>query len=194
MSTNEETKEESEEGTEEQVASPSLPPETRAVGVFQDITETKSEEIIYALKIYSGESDSPVEFYVNSAGGVASDMFAIYDYMRQTREEMEIHTHGLGKVMSAAVLLLAAGTKGKRKIGKYCRVMIHSVIGGSSGALHDLKNEMKEIQMIQDMYIDALASETKLTKKKLKDMFAKNVNVYLSAEEAVKHGIADIIV
>ncbi len=194
MSTNEEAKEESEEGTEEQAASPSLPPETRAVGVFQDITETKSEEIVYALKIYSGESDSPVEFYVNSAGGVASDMFAIYDYMRQTREEMEIHTHGLGKVMSAAVLLLAAGTKGKRKIGKYCRVMIHSVIGGSSGALHDLKNEMKEIQMIQDMYIDALASETKLTKKKLKDMFAKNVNVYLSAEEAVKHGIADIIV
>ena len=96
--------------------------------------------------------------------------------------------------MSAAVLVLAAGTKGKRKIGKYCRVMIHSVIGGSSGALHDLKNEMKEIQVIQDMYIDALASETKLTKKKLKDMFSKNVNVYLSAEEAVKYGIADIIV
>ena len=44
------------------------------------------------------------------------------------------------------------------------------------------------------MYIDALASETKLTKKKLKDMFAKNLNVYLSAEEAVKYGIADIIV
>lgn len=194
MSVNEETKEESEEGKEEQAPSPSLPPETRAVGVFQDITETKSEEIVYALKIYSGESDSPVEFYVNSAGGVASDMFAIYDYMRQAREEMEIHTHGLGKVMSAAVLLLAAGTKGKRKIGKYCRVMIHSVIGGSSGALHDLKNEMKEIQTIQDMYIDALACETKLTKKKLKDMFSKNVNVYLSAEEAVKYGIADIIV
>ncbi len=194
MSVSEETKEVNEETTEEQPPSPSLPPETRAVGVFQDITETKSEEIVYALKIYSGESGSPVEFYVNSAGGVASDMFAIYDYMRQTREEMEIHTHGLGKVMSAAVLLLAAGTKGKRKIGKYCRVMIHSVIGGSSGALHDLKNEMKEIQTIQDMYIDALASETKLTKKKLKDMFAKNVNVYLSAEEAVKHGIADIIV
>ena len=182
------------EETEESAPSPQLPPETRAVGIFQDITEQKSEEVVYALKIYSGESSDPVEFYVNSAGGVASDMFAIYDFMRESREEMEIHTHGLGKVMSAAVLVLAAGTKGKRKIGKYCRVMIHSVIGGSSGALHDLKNEMKEIQMIQDMYIDALAAETKLTKKKLKDMFSKNVNVYLSAEEAVKHGIADIIV
>tara|TARA_R110000824_G_scaffold359488_1_gene547038 strand:- start:85 stop:657 length:573 start_codon:yes stop_codon:yes gene_type:complete len=184
------------ESEKEEVDSPSpvLPPETRAIGIFQDITEQKSEEIIYALKIYSSESPDPIEFYVNSAGGSACDMFAIYDFMREAREDAELHTHGLGKVMSAAVLVLAAGTKGKRKIGKYCRVMIHSVIGGSSGALHDLKNEMKEIQVIQDMYIDALASETKLTKKKLKDMFSKNVNVYLSAEEAVKYGIADIIV
>ena len=192
MSVNE--SEEISEEPEEKAPAPVLPPETRAVGIFQDITEQKSEEIVYALKIYSGESKEPVEFYVNSAGGVASDMFAMYDFVRTVREEMEIHTHGLGKVMSAAVLLLAAGTKGQRKIGKYCRVMIHSVIGGSSGALHDLKNEMKEIQAIQDMYIDALASETKLTKKKLKEMFSKNVNVYLSAEEAVKYGIADIIV
>jgi len=193
MSVEEENLEES-EASQDTSSPPVLPPETRAVGIFQDITEQKSEEIVYALKIYSSESEEPVNLYVNSAGGVASDMFAIYDFIRETRETMEIHTHGLGKVMSAAVLLLAAGTKGKRKIGKYCRVMIHSVIGGSSGALHDLKNEMKEIQAIQDMYIDALASETKLTKKKLKDLFAKNVNVYLSAEEAVKYGIADIIV
>lgn len=193
MSVEEENLEES-EADQAEPATPALPPETRAVGIFQDITEQKSEEIIYALKIYSGESEGPVDFYVNSAGGVASDMFAMYDFIREVRETMEIHTHGLGKVMSAAVLLLASGTKGKRKIGKYCRVMIHSVIAGSSGALHDLKNEMKEIQTIQDMYIDALASETKLTKKKLKDLFAKNVNVYLSAEEAVKYGIADIIV
>ena len=192
MSANEEKK--ISEEMEADIPAPSLPPETRAVGIFQDITEQKSEEIIYALKIYSSESGDPVDFYVNSAGGVASDMFAMYDFIREVREGMEIHTHGLGKVMSAAVLLLSAGTKGQRKIGKYCRVMIHSVIGGSSGALHDLKNEMKEIQAIQDMYIDALASETKLTKKKLKEMFSKNVNVYLSADEAVKYGIADIIV
>ena len=192
MSANEIEETSDEQG--ESPPSPSLPPETRAIGIFQDITEQKSEEIIYALKIYSSESADPVDFYVNSAGGVASDMFAMYDFVREVRQNMEIHTHGLGKVMSAAVLLLAAGTKGQRKIGKYCRVMIHSVIGGSSGALHDLKNEMKEIQAIQDMYIDALASETKLTKKKLKEMFSKNVNVYLSAEEAVKYGIADIIV
>jgi len=189
--------EETEQGVEEQekeLAPPPLSPEPRALGIFQDIDEKKAEEVIYALKLYSLDSKDPIEFYVSTNGGSATDMFAIYDFVREIKKEIEISTYGLGKVMSAGVLLLASGTKGSRRIGKYCRVMIHSVIGGNSGALHDLKNEMKEIQHVQDIYIDALCSETKFTKKKLKDLFSKNVNIYLSAEEAVEYGIADIIV
>ena len=53
--------------------------------------------------------------------------------------------------MSAGVLLLAAGTKGKRKIGKHCRIMMHSVIGGHVGPMHQLDNEMKEIKAIQEL-------------------------------------------
>ena len=173
---------------------PAPQPETRAIGLFQDISEDKAEELIYAMKIYGNESGEPIDFYVSSLGGSAIDMFAIYDFMRETRDKVPLITFGLGKVMSAAVLLLAAGTKGRRKIGKHCRIMIHSVNGGSTGPLQDLKNEMKEIQFIQDAYIDALCEETLFTKKQLKTYFTKNVNVYLSAEEAVKYGIADIIV
>lgn len=188
----EEDSEESEPESESELIK--MPPEARVVGIFCDVTEAKSEEVVYALKLYSLESKDPVDFYINSGGGTASDMFAMYDFMRQVRENIVIRTHGFGKVMSAAVLILAAGTKGERKIGKYCRVMIHAVIAGSSGGLHDLKNEMKEIQHTQDMYIDALSKETKFTKKKLKDLFSTNVNIYLSAEEAVEYGIADIII
>ena len=72
--------------------------------------------------------------------------------------------------------------------------MIHSVMAGTGGALHDLRNEMEEIQNIQDLYMQALCDETKFTKKKLKQLFSQNVNIYLSAEEAVEYGIADIIV
>tara|TARA_R100001015_G_C4635094_1_gene203453 strand:+ start:2267 stop:2824 length:558 start_codon:yes stop_codon:yes gene_type:complete len=184
----------SEEEVEKETTAPSIPPEARVMGLFQEIDESKAEEIIYALKLYQIESGDEIEFLISSPGGVAADMFAIYDFMRITKTKAPISTYGIGKVMSAAVLLLAAGTKGHRKVGKNCRIMIHSIIAGSSGAINDLKNEMKEIQKIQDMYIDALAKETKLTKKKLKDLFSKNVNVYLSAEEAVEYGIADIIV
>ena len=96
--------------------------------------------------------------------------------------------------MSAGVLLLASGTKGKRQIGKNCRVMIHSVMGGNHGSLHNMMNEMEAIEQLQDMYCDALIAETKLTRTKLKKMIERKVNVYLSAEEAVEMGIADIII
>ena len=140
------------------------------------------------------KQDKPIEFYLSTYGGSADDMFALYDVMRQIRESTEIHTIGLGKVMSAGVLLLASGTKGKRKIGKYCRVMIHSVIGGSHGSLPNLANEMEAMQQIQKDYIDALVEETSMSKKDLKKLLERKVNVYLSAEEAVELGIADIII
>ena len=72
--------------------------------------------------------------------------------------------------------------------------MIHSVIGGSAGPLHDLENEMREINKMQEMYIDALCEESDLTRGKIRGLFSKNVNIYLSAKEAVEYGIADLII
>ncbi len=178
---------------------PSKEPDLRLIGLFTEVMDEKVAELVHALLYLDElnrvrEEDKPIGFYVCTYGGSADDMFALYDVMRQVRESTEIHTIGMGKVMSAGVLLLSAGTKGKRKIGKYCRVMIHSVIGGSHGSLPNLANEMEAIQQIQKDYIDALVSETSMTKKDLKKLLERKVNVYLSAEEAVELGIADIII
>ena len=72
--------------------------------------------------------------------------------------------------------------------------MIHSVIGGNHGALHNMINEMEAIEQLQDMYLNCLASETSMTKSQIKKMLERKVNVYLTAEEAVELGIADIII
>lgn len=177
------------------------PPELRAIGLFSDVDEEKVAELVQSLLFLNltnvdkkEEEREPIDFYVSTYGGSADDMFALYDIMRQTRETTEIHTYGVGKVMSAGVLILAAGTKGKRKIGKNCRVMIHSVIGGNHGSLHNLVNEMGAIEQLQRMYTDCLVAETKMTETTLKNMLERKVNVYLSAEEAVELGIADIII
>ena len=176
-------------------------PDMRIVGLFADVNDEKIAEIIHnilyfhELNLQSEEKNrKPSTFYLSTYGGNADDMFAMYDLMRNVRDTTQIHTCGLGKVMSAGVLLLAAGTKGKRYIGKNCRVMIHSVIGGNHGALHNMMNEMEAIEQLQDMYCDALISETRLTRVKLKNMLERKVNVYLSAEEAVELGIADEII
>ena len=182
------------EAVEEETPPASLPPELRVVGLFGEVSEKKAEDVIYSLLMLVNEGEEDVDLYLSSTGGAAIDMFAIYDVMRLTREKIDISTIGVGKVMSAAVILLAAGTKGKRKIGKYCRVMIHSVIAGNHGTLYDMDNEMKEIKYTQEKYIEVLCEETNLTRPQIKKLLAKNVNVYLSAEEAVAYGIADEIV
>jgi ATP-dependent Clp protease protease subunit len=191
--------EEQEELIQQILGAPPQEPDLRLIGLFTEVMDEKVAELVHAL-LYLDEvnrvrkEDKPIGFYVCTYGGSADDMFALYDVMRQVRESTEIHTVGMGKVMSAGVLILAAGTKGKRKIGKYCRVMIHSVIGGSHGSLPNLANEMEAMQQIQKDYIEALVAETNMTKKDLKKLLERKVNVYLSAEEAVELGIADIII
>ena len=181
---------------------PDAPPPMNTIGLFCDVSEEKVAEVIHAMlyldfanKHAKKEADvEPIEFYVSTYGGSADDMFALYDVMRNVRKNSEIHTVGMGKVMSAGVLLLASGTKGKRKIGKNCRVMIHAVMGGNHGSLHNMMNEMEAIEQLQQMYTNCLVEETNMTKSQLKKMLERKVNVYLSAEEAVELGIADIII
>ena len=182
--------------------------EIRSAGVIGDIDEEKVSVVIQSLlslketgKEYIEDEDGsleivckPIELYVCTDGGAAYEMFSIYDVMRAVKQECEIHTIGIGKVMSAGVLLLAAGTKGKRKIGANCRVMIHHVVGGNVGDIHNLENEVQEIRWIQEQYIKALIEETSMTKNSINKILKKKVNVYLSAEKAVEFGIADIII
>ena len=186
--------------------------EIRTIGLYGTIKEEVCAEIVYSLIVLDKtaktiippplddpdgpdeEINLPIELIISSYGGSAADMFSVYDTMRDVRQRCDIETQGLGKIMSAAVLLLAAGTKGKRKIGKHCRVMIHGVISGQHGHISDLENEMEEAKWTQGQYIKALASETNMTEKYIKKLIDKKVNIYLDAEDEVDLGIADIIV
>lgn len=184
-------------------------PDIRTIGLYGEVEEKKVAEIIGALIQLAATAEveepinpenpeegtqvvaEPIEFIISTPGGSADDMLSLYDMMRVVREQCDISTVGIGKVMSAGVLILAAGTKGKRRLGRNCRVMIHSVIGGNAGSFHNLENEMEEIRHMQKTYVKLLAAETKMTEAQLNKMINKKVNVYLSAEEAVELGIAD---
>ena len=191
----------------------SEPPKLRMIGLFEELDEEKTGDICTALlalnemgkeEIYENPEDpaskikeiiyQPIDFTISTPGGSALGMFAVYDVMRQVRQCCELRTTAYGRVMSAGVLLLASGTKGSRRIGANCRVMIHSVAGGHYGPVHNLENEMDEIRWIQEQHIDALVKETDLTKKHLKKMLDRKVNVYLDAKQAVEFGIADEII
>ena len=187
---------------------PPAPPQDDLPSTFMlygDVTEERAGDIVSALllvgdkkrvdkakeKLPEGQELDDIRFYVSTYGGSADDMMSIHDMMRLTKLNRDIETIGMGKIMSAGTLILASGTRGKRKIMKNCRVMIHAVSAGNMGSIHNLQNEMEEIQNIQDMYIEALCSETLLTKRQLRKMLDQKVNVYLTAEEAVEYGLAD---
>ena len=176
--------------------------------LYGDVNEERAGDIVSALLLLGdkkrvdkansrkpeGQTIDDIKFYISTYGGSADDMMAIHDMMRITKQNRDIQTIGMGKIMSAGTLILASGTRGKRKIMKNCRVMIHAVSAGSMGTIHNLQNEMEEIQNIQDAYITALCGETLLTKRQLKKMLDQKVNVYLTAEEAVEYGLADEVI
>ena len=172
----------------------------RSVGLIGDISEQKSEEVIGTLIHLSDmcdadpETNKPIEMYISTYGGSVVDMFAMYDLMRVIKQKCTVSTIGLGKVMSAGVLLLANGTKGERKVGKNCRVMLHNVMAGFHGSLVNVENEIKEVNWIQERYIDCFEMQTNLTKKKIKKMLNKQLDIYISAEQAIEYGIADVII
>tara|TARA_R100001015_G_C4630202_1_gene191663 strand:- start:260 stop:925 length:666 start_codon:yes stop_codon:yes gene_type:complete len=201
----EEVCEEEEEEQQEQItlvdllggAAEDAGPEARSIMFVGEVTEERAADLCSALLVLAQTKDEEedraedIKLYLSTYGGSADEMFGIYDVMNFCKQFCDIETIGLGKVMSAGTLLLAAGTEGKRKLGKHCRVMIHSVNGGSVGELHNLKNEMEQIAGLQDSYIQALSSETKMTKRQIQTLINRKVNVYLSADEAIEKGLAD---
>ena len=162
-----------------------------------ELNEEKAADLISALLVLSQEKEegkekaADIKLYISTYGGSAHEMFGIYDVMNFCKQFCDIETIGLGKVMSAGTLILAAGTSGKRKLGKNCQIMIHSVNGGSIGELHSLENEMEQMKNLQDIYIQCLSDETSMTKRQIQKLINKKVNVYLSSEEAVDKGLAD---
>ena len=184
----------------------------RFLSLYGDVSERRCAELVNSLfalrelhRAYSeipeeeidSEADEemePIEMLVSTHGGNTVDMFAVYDTMNLIKQDCDISTIGLGKVMSAGVLLLAAGTKGKRKVGAHCRLMLHGVSAGHVGEIHNLKNELEEAQWMQDQYVQCLSENTNMTKRQIKKLIDKQINTYFDAEEAIEYGIADEII
>ena len=188
--------------------------------MYGDITESKAAEIVSGLlylesqvsqsrmiasELEASSMELPeheknlaqkgIKLYISTHGGSASDMFSILDVISMIQKSTcNVETIGIGKVMSAGVLILSAGTKGKRKIGKNCRVMLHNVVAGSMGTIANMENEIEEVKWVQERYIECLARNTKLTKSKIKKLLKFQKDVYISSDDAIKYGIADEII
>ena len=169
-----------------------------------EITESAVQQLALMLLSFNGggilrtsepeESEEDIEFFISSAGGQVNEMFTIYDLMRLVQKRRDIATFGYGKVASAAVLLLAAGTKGKRYIAKHARLMIHHCSGAIGGTVPSVRSSYNEFSKVEEMMVEALAENTKLSISEIYNMLSNNTDEYFSAQEALEMGIVDKII
>ena len=160
----------------------------RIIFIDEEITEhTASVIVAQLLFLEAQDPEKDINIYINSPGGLVSAGLAIYDTMKFIKPE--ISTICVGTAASMAAVLLSAGTKGKRYVLPNSEVMIHQPLGGAQGQATDIKITADHIIELKAKLNKILATNTgqKLSVIE-KDTDRDN---YLSAEDAVKYGIAD---
>ncbi|HML52247.1 MAG TPA: ATP-dependent Clp protease proteolytic subunit [Propionicimonas sp.] len=142
------------------------------------------------LCLQSMDPERPISIYLNSPGGSFTALTAIYDTMRYIKPDVQ--TICLGQAASAAAVLLAAGTKGKRLALPNSRILIHQPAAeGNYGQSSDLEIQAREIMRIRTLMEGMLAESTGQSIEKVSADIERDK--YLTAEEAVEYGIVDDI-
>lgn len=137
------------------------------------------------------KQEKTLTLYVNSTGGDLYQAFALIDVMRASTHK--IRTIGIGTVMSAAFLIVAAGTRGERYVADNTSCMCHQFSSGTDGKYHDLKAEMKETELLNTKMVDILVAATKQVPSYVKKRLLPPTDVYMTSQEMVEHGAADYI-
>jgi len=161
----------------------------RIVVLHGDVNEHTISHVIVQLLQLANQNHKPIHLVISTYGGSVDEMFSLYDTIKFL--PCPVHTIALGKVMSAGVLLLASGVKGKRLIGRSARIMIHPVSGGLYGNVFEALNEVKEHQRLQELMADALQRETKMTRDDVDKFMKAGHDCYITPEEAIRLGIVD---
>ena len=142
------------------------------------------------LCLQSMDPERQISIYINSPGGSFTALTAIYDTMRYIKPD--IQTVCLGQAASAAAVILAAGTKGKRLALPNSRILIHQpATEGGYGQSSDLEIQAKEILRIRSLMEEMLASDTGQDVARVSRDIERDK--YLTALEAKEYGIVDDI-
>jgi ATP-dependent Clp protease, protease subunit len=134
------------------------------------------------------DAERDIEIYLNSPGGSFTALTAIYDTMRYIKPD--VRTVCLGQAASAAAVILAAGTKGKRLALPNSRILIHQpAMEGGYGQSSDIEIQAKEVLRIRALMEQMLAEDTGRTTEEISRDIERDK--YLTAEQARDYGIID---
>ena len=141
------------------------------------------------LHLESEDPDKDISIYINSPGGEITGLFAIYDTMQFIKPD--VSTICIGQAASAAAVLLASGTPGKRYVLPHSRILIHQPHGGASGQAVDIELQAKEIVRMRELLDSILAFHTGQDVARIKGDTDRDF--IMSAPEAKEYGMVDEI-
>jgi ATP-dependent Clp protease protease subunit len=163
--------------------------EERIIFLGVQIDDASANDVMAQLiTLESIDPDRDVLMYINSPGGSMTSMMAIYDTMQYIQPE--IQTFCLGQAASAAAVLLAAGTKGKRMALPNSRILIHQpAVESGYGQSSDLEIQAREILRMRTAMERVIARHT----GKSEDQVRRDVerDKFFTAEEAKDYGLVD---
>lgn len=139
-----------------------------------------------------GGPDLPIIIYIDSYGGDADSLASMLETMDEVPNAFI--TVAIGKAVSCGAILLSHGDY--RFCGRYARVMIHEVKSGAYGDIDDLKNDVKETERLNEVFMDLLAKNCHLPGfKELKEKMRAHDggDMWMGPEAALAFGIVDFV-
>ena len=162
--------------------------EDRIIFLGEEVTEGSANTIVAQLLHLANEDpDKDIQLYINSPGGSVYDGLAIYDTMQYIKPDVQ--TIGIGLQASMGAFLLSSGAKGKRFVLQNARVMIHQPSSGTQGMVTDQEISLRESVRMKELLAKVIAKNTGQKLEKVKADMERDH--WMSADEAVKYGLAD---
>jgi ATP-dependent Clp protease protease subunit len=142
------------------------------------------------LHLEGEDPEKDIALYINSPGGSVTSALAILDTMEFIKPD--VSTFCMGQAASAAAVLMAAGTKGKRYALPHSRILLHQPTGGAEGQSVDIEIQAREIQRIRDLLDRILADKTGQEIQKVSTDTDRDF--IMTAAEAKNYGLIDTVI
>ena len=154
--------------------------------------DSQVANIVVAQLLFLAHQDpeKDIKMYINSPGGVITAGMAIYDTMQVI--PCDVQTICVGQAASMGAVLLAGGTKGKRKILPHSTVMIHQPLGGARGQATDIQIAAEEILRWKKVLNDLLSERSGQSLERIQRDVERDYN--MTAQQALEYGLVDEII
>lgn len=168
--------------------------ESSTIYMFGDIADGTLYDLVLRIRAVmymrpEEKKNDPINIIINSDGGDVYEALGMIDYIQSLN--IKVNTICRGRAMSAAALLLCAGT-GVRAVSKNSTIMFHEMSSGIYGKSSDMKANVQHMEKLEEILVSIMSDNSNKDEKFWKDKTIKDY--YLSPEEALELGVIDSII